>query len=603
MDGVICDAVSKTGARRVFAAYFSVKKFCFLSSLVKERSGSSLVKERHLGLNMPRSGRDKKWRNALKELEARGEEAYERKDYAEAISHFSNASNLNPKEMNFIYKIGKIHLEQGNYAEGISSFSKAINVGKEHGKNVKMVAKAYVRRGKAFKEMGKTDKFEEDMGKALKYLKVVAQLRFDNEVWDECLDFCQRAREIGEEIGHVDEEFLALESKATTRMSEATRAKDLRKLGNDAYKQLDFHTALKHYYEAKKMDPREITILNNIAAVKFEQEKYDECVKICDEAINIGKIHKADSEKMKKARDRRCRAQKLLHKSKAEEEISEMMDNVDIVADAEKNRFKEFKVKEGTVCPVPILPIDPCHLKAAEDASNLGDEAFNKKDLDVALKHYEKARELNPGEMTYLKKMAAVKYEQKKYDECMDVCDEAVKVGKRDPANKKEIEKVLELQDAANKFIVDRYEERVRTANAPFVGEGEEFDDNAPSEESRNLRVLLKLSGLDDELEKASESARDYIQRKVETKLLKAEENASSATAPKLPKDYKSHQEFQFAMLEYLEANDLSPLHPTVLLEVAKALSEKKNFMGCCTFVLYFIDQLPKWTDERYSKP
>ena len=136
MDGVICDAVSKTGARRVFAAYFSVKKFCFLSSLVKERSGSSLVKERHLGLNMPRSGRDKKWRNALKELEARGEEAYERKDYAEAISHFSNASNLNPKEMALIYKIGKIHLEQENYAEGISSFSKAINVGKEQGKKL-----------------------------------------------------------------------------------------------------------------------------------------------------------------------------------------------------------------------------------------------------------------------------------------------------------------------------------------------------------------------------------------------------------------------------------------------------------------------------------
>ena len=549
---------------------------------------------------MPRS--DKKWRKmsdkekSLK-LKDRGQEAYQKKEYDEAISHYSNASNLNPKEMTVIYQIAKIHLEQKNYAESINFFTKAIKVGKEQQKNVKMVAKAYVKRGKAHKERGETDKFEENIAKAVKYLKVVAQMRFDKEIWDECIEFCQRAYEMGKENDYVDEELVVLESKATTRMNEATRAEDLKKLGNDAYNKMDFDTALKHYQEAKKMDPREITYLNNIAAVKFEQEKYNECIKFCDEAISIGKKNRADSEKVEKARDRRRRAQKLLHKTKAEAEISEMMGNVDIVSEAEKWQSNEewakrFLAEElgASAGSKAQKPIDPRHLKAAEDACNMGDEAFNKRDFDAALKHYLRAKQLNPREITYLNNVAAVKLEQKKYDQCMDVCHEAVNIGKKDPTNLKKIEKVLDLGAIATKFFVDQMEKQVRMANKE--------DDKSPSEESKEFRHLLELNGLDDKLEHVSESARDYIERKAKSKLLKAEENARS-TAAKLPKAFESPAEFNEGILRYLKAHDLSPLHPTILHDVAKALSEKKNFKGCATLILFTFDQLPEWTDER----
>ena len=84
---------------------------------------------------------------------------------------------------------------------------------------------------------------------------------------------------MGKENDFIDEEILVLESKATTRMGETTTAEDVKKLGNDAYKKMDFDTALNHYHEARKLNPREITYLNNIAAVKMEQKKYDECIK------------------------------------------------------------------------------------------------------------------------------------------------------------------------------------------------------------------------------------------------------------------------------------------------------------------------------------
>ena len=105
---------------------------------------------------MPRS--DKKWRKmsdkekALK-LKDLGQEAYKRKEYEAAISHYSNASNLNPKEMNHIYQIAKIHLEQKNFAESINFFAKAIKVGKEHQGSVKTVAKAMAMRGRAHRDI------------------------------------------------------------------------------------------------------------------------------------------------------------------------------------------------------------------------------------------------------------------------------------------------------------------------------------------------------------------------------------------------------------------------------------------------------------------
>ena len=114
-----------------------------------------------------------------------GQEAYKRKEYDLALTHFSNAARLNPKEMNFIYQTAKIHLEQKNYAESIRLFTKAIKVGKEQKANVKTVAKAMAMRGRAHKGKGETDKFEKDIEKAVDFLKMIAHVKYDKERWAE----------------------------------------------------------------------------------------------------------------------------------------------------------------------------------------------------------------------------------------------------------------------------------------------------------------------------------------------------------------------------------------------------------------------------------
>ncbi|KAK3714378.1 hypothetical protein QZH41_020623, partial [Actinostola sp. cb2023] len=74
-----------------------------------------------------------------------------------------------------------------------------------------------------------------------------------------------------------------------------------KELGNAAYKKKDFATAHEHYNKAKQLDPTNITCLTNNSAVYFEEEKYDECIKECEKAVEIGRSNQADFQLIAKA--------------------------------------------------------------------------------------------------------------------------------------------------------------------------------------------------------------------------------------------------------------------------------------------------------------
>merc|ERR1711871_447865 len=64
--------------------------------------------------------------------------------------------------------------------------------------------------------------------------------------------------------------------------------------GNDAYKAKNFDEAITHYEAAIAALPDEMTYYNNMAAVLFEQKKYEECIAKCKEAIQVGRAARAD---------------------------------------------------------------------------------------------------------------------------------------------------------------------------------------------------------------------------------------------------------------------------------------------------------------------
>ncbi|KAG0002311.1 Hsp90 cochaperone [Entomortierella chlamydospora] len=87
-------------------------------------------------------------------------------------------------------------------------------------------------------------------------------------------------------------------SEEELNKKEAAKIKDL---GNASYKARKFDEALEHYGKAWELDPTNISILTNKAAVYFEMGNFDECIKTCEEAIDVGREHRADYKLIAKA--------------------------------------------------------------------------------------------------------------------------------------------------------------------------------------------------------------------------------------------------------------------------------------------------------------
>lgn len=84
-----------------------------------------------------------------------------------------------------------------------------------------------------------------------------------------------------EEIKAKQDEKAAIEKKQT---------------GNDLYKKKDFDGALKCYDEAIALNPKSMTFHSNKAAVYFTMKKWDECISMCDKAVEVGKANMAPYE-------------------------------------------------------------------------------------------------------------------------------------------------------------------------------------------------------------------------------------------------------------------------------------------------------------------
>ncbi|RUS84609.1 hypothetical protein EGW08_007636 [Elysia chlorotica] len=171
--------------------------------------------------------------------------------------------------------------------------------------------------------------------------------------------------------------------------------------GNAAYKKKDFEVALQHYDAAFKLDPTNVTILTNKGAVYYEKDELDECIKTCEQAVEIGRENRVDFKVIAKAlarignaylkKEDLDKAMIFYNKSLSEHRAPDIVKKVQEV---------QSKIKEKE----RLAYINP---ELALEEKEKGNAAFKEGKYPEAIQHYTEAIKRNPDDAKIYSNRAA----------------------------------------------------------------------------------------------------------------------------------------------------------------------------------------------------
>ena len=403
-----------------------------------------------------------------------GMEAHEKNDFETAVSHYSRATELNPREMTPFYNIAFIKFQQEKFEECLEFCVKALNIGGD-ANVVKDVLELQAKVGSM--EAFKKREFDAAISNHLKSMDLnptemmplcsVAFIKFQQEKYEECIEFCAKAVDVGRTNGadtKMVQEVLELHAKVENH------------LGMESYKKGDYEAAISHHSKAQDLNPSDMMSLYNTAFIMFQKEKFDECIDHCTKAINVGKANAADIKMLDKVRKLHAKVENhfgieaykgrsldkaISHHMKAMElDPTEMLSMYNIA-------FIKFQQEQYGECVEFCTRVTQEHsaeTKMVEDIielhakveNHLGMEAYNMKEFDRAISHHTKAAKVNPKDMMSIYNIAYIKYQQEKYEECVDLCTKSVNVGKSHGADIKMLEKASELNAKVQNHLGDQ---------------------------------------------------------------------------------------------------------------------------------------------------
>lgn len=97
----------------------------------------------------------------------------------------------------------------------------------------------------------------------------------------------------------------------------------------------------------------------------------------------------------------------------------------------------------------------PENKRLARTEKECGNEAYKKKDFEVAIQHYTLAIEQDPTDITFYNNLAAVHFEQKNFKLCIETCEKGIEIGREHYADFKLIAKAFTRIGNAYKKLND----------------------------------------------------------------------------------------------------------------------------------------------------
>ncbi|KAI5467472.1 hypothetical protein BGZ63DRAFT_449603 [Mariannaea sp. PMI_226] len=202
----------------------------------------------------------KKAKEEADKEKALGTENYKKRNFDEAIAHYSKAWELF-KDITYLNNLGAAYFEKGDYDKCIESCTKAIEEGREIYADFKLMAKSYARIGTAYERKGDLALAVENYNKSLTEHRTPDVLNK--------LRAAERAKVEATRQAYID----------------PAKAEEAREEGNKKFKENDYPGAVAAYTEMIKRAPEDPRGYSNRAAAFMKLFEFPSAVDDCNMAI------------------------------------------------------------------------------------------------------------------------------------------------------------------------------------------------------------------------------------------------------------------------------------------------------------------------------
>lgn len=203
---------------------------------------------------------ERKNKEAAEKEKALGTENYKKRNFDEAIKHYSAAWELH-KDITYLNNLGAAYFEKGDYQECINTCMKAVEEGRERYADFKVIAKSYARIGTAYEKLG-------DLANAIDYY---------NKSLRE-----HRTPDVLSKVRAAEKRKIEEARKAYI---DPAKAEEAREEGNKKFKESDWPGAVAAYSEMIKRAPDDPRGYSNRAAAFIKLLEFPSALDDCDTAI------------------------------------------------------------------------------------------------------------------------------------------------------------------------------------------------------------------------------------------------------------------------------------------------------------------------------